>query len=76
MENKLEQILVDVLEVKQGDINDDMSPVSVDTWDSMNNLKLITMIEGEFNIEFTMDEIGEMMNVGGIKQMLNKKCPA
>jgi len=76
MENKLEQILVDILGVKQASINDDMSPDTVDTWDSMNNLKLITMIEGEFEIEFSMDEIEEMINVGKIKQMLSKKCKA
>jgi len=73
MKDKLENILVDILEVERESINGTMSPDNVGTWDSMNNLKLITMIEGEFEVEFSMDEIESMVDVAGIKDMLNKK---
>lgn len=73
MEEKLNQILVDVLGLKQSEINNDLSPDQIDTWDSMNNMKLITAIESEFSIEFTMSEIEKMINIGCIRTMLQEK---
>lgn len=76
MEEKLDQILMDVLGLKREEIRDDLSPDRLDAWDSMNNFKLITMIESEFSIEFTMSEIEKMVDIGCIRMMLSEKnCP-
>ncbi len=72
MEEKLDNILMDVLGLKKEEICNEISPNHLDTWDSMNNMKLITAIEAEFSIEFTMDEIEKMINIGCIRDMLKK----
>ena len=73
MAQSIVEILAEILEVPAESISDDTSPDTVDAWDSMNNLKMITAIEQAYDIQFTMLEIGEMMNVGEIKSMLSKK---
>ena len=74
MEERLNQVFLDVLGVNAAQMSDDISPDSIDTWDSMNNLRLITAIEKEFNIELTMDEIEQMLDVGSIKSVLSQKA--
>ncbi len=73
MEEKLDKILMDVLGLKQGEIDNNLSPDHLDTWDSMNNLKLISMIEEGFSVEFTMDDIEKMVNIGCIRTTLKGK---
>jgi acyl carrier protein len=42
------------------------------TWDSMNNLRLITAIEEEFNIKFVMEDIPKMINFKMINEIINR----
>ncbi len=36
----------------------------IQSWDSLNHINLMSAIEREFNISFTLSEINEMKNVG------------
>lgn len=38
----------------------------IDEWDSLQHINLIAMLEREFNIEFDIDEIISMENVGDL----------
>ena len=70
--NKLNKILSKVLEVKENEITDEMSPDTVDAWDSFNGLMLVSELESEFGVKFTMDEVLSVKNVGDIKKALKK----
>ena len=72
MEERIRQIMVDILEVNDGDIDADFGPAQAPLWDSLNNLKLITAIEEEFGIKLSMDEINEMTDLGMIKNVLSR----
>lgn len=70
--NKLNQILAKVLGINQDQITDETSPDNVETWDSFNGLMLVSELESEFNVRFTMDEVLSVKCVKDIKESLKK----
>ena len=66
-EIKLCKLLADILKINSEDINDEMSPDSVETWDSFNGLMLAAELEKVFKVNFDMEEIISTKNVGDIK---------
>ncbi len=60
MEERLKKLMADIFEVHVSEINDTFNPESTNNWDSLNNLKLITAIESEFKVSFSMEEIQAM----------------
>ena len=65
-------MLVRILQVNEGEINDQMSPNTVPTWDSYNALMIVSELETIFSVHFTMDEVVAVKNVGDIKNVLRK----
>jgi acyl carrier protein len=45
----------------------------VDEWDSLGHIMLIQAIEEKFNIEFDLDELLDLNNVGDIIQITKNK---
>lgn len=70
---KLELIIKKIFKIEAADINDELSPVTISTWDSMNYLLFISEIEKEFQITFTMDEILNAKNLGDLKFIMKNK---
>ncbi len=70
--SKLKQILSKVLGVSETNINDDSSPDNIESWDSFNGLMLVSELENEFKISFTIDEVVNVKTVGDIKKALIK----
>ena len=62
MERKLKQIFADVFLVDPNSIEDNTDKDSIDAWDSLGHLNLITSIEEEFQIIFSEEQIIEMLN--------------
>ncbi|MDO8505878.1 MAG: acyl carrier protein [bacterium] len=69
---KLHSILMRVLEVDEVTITDEMSPDTVETWDSYNGLMLVSELETVFDVHFTMDEVVAVKNVKDIKDALQR----
>ena len=72
MEKKLYKILSQVLNVPIEQINNESSPDTIDGWDSLKHMNLVLAIEQEFNIQFTEEQIFEMLNVALIKESLKE----
>lgn len=70
--SRLKKILSKVLEVDEKEIHDDSSPDAIESWDSFNGLMIVTELENEFKVNFTMDEVINIVNVGDIKKALIK----
>ena len=68
---RLKLILSNVLNIPPDTITDETSPDNVDLWDSLAGLMLVTELEGQFNIKFSMDEVVAIKNVGDIKRSLS-----
>lgn len=71
--DKLELIIKKIFKIEALDINDELSPATIPTWDSMNYLIFISEIEKEFQITFTTDEILNVKNLGDIKVVMRNK---
>ncbi len=73
MDATLKELMAEIFEVEESEIDDDFNPESTNNWDSLNNLRLITAIETEFNISFTMDEIQSMSDYKTILSLIKSK---
>jgi acyl carrier protein len=68
----LKALIAKVLNVEEKSINDASSPESIPEWDSFNALMLVSEIEKNFGVKFTIDEVLEAKNVADIKNALRK----
>ena len=67
---KLLTLLSGVFKVDARVINDESSPENIDTWDSFNTLKMITVIENEFKITLPLEDVVKIKSVKDIKTLL------
>ena len=72
MEEKVNDILIDVLKVQKEKIAEDLTMDDVDNWDSLTHMNLIVAIEDEFGIEMSGDDIAEMISFNAIKTLVTK----
>ena len=61
-EERIKNAMSAVFEIPVEQIKDDSSPDTIESWDSLKHMNLVISLEEEFEIEFTDDEIIEMMN--------------
>jgi len=54
-------------------LRNDMTAADVAGWDSFNHVSLIILIEEEFSVRFTTDEVSSMANVGDLLAILGGK---
>jgi len=72
MQNKINKILKNIFKIPESkilklDYNED------DIWDSLKHMELITLIEKEFKIKLTTNDITSMVNYNSIKKIISKK---
>lgn len=72
MNEKLLQILSQVLEIDPSTISDETSPENTESWDSFNGLMLVTELEKGFDVKFQLDEVIAVKNVGDIRAALTR----
>ena len=67
------RIVSQVMEVPVELLNGESSPDTVENWDSLRHMNLILALEEEFNINFSDEEIVEMLSVGIIVEIFKEK---
>ena len=72
MDDRLGELLRSVLDLGPGPVPPDLSRSSLERWDSINHLKLITALEAEYGIEMAMSDVAEIKNVADIERMIEK----
>jgi acyl carrier protein len=72
-ESKVNDLLADLFELDPKTIYDDWTHEDIALWDSLQHLRMITAMEQEFGIKFSMAEIRSMENIGQIRSILRKK---
>ena len=77
MENNKENLIKNVMSAVFGlpieHINKDSSPETIENWDSLSHMNLIVGLEEEFKIEFSENEMFEMINYEIIEKIITKK---
>ena len=71
--SKLSKIFDDIFNLKKIKLKKSTNSKDISNWDSINNLKLIIVLEKEFKIRFDPDEIVEIKNVGELIKSIEKK---
>ena len=57
MLDRLRKVAAEVFGLRAEEIELTMTPEDIEKWDSLNHLRLITAVEGEFNIRLSMSQI-------------------
>lgn len=70
MENRIKKIMSAVFEISIDKINRESSPDSIESWDSLRHMKLVLSLEDEFEVEFTENEVVEMLSFQLIEMVL------
>ena len=65
-------MIADTFDIDEDDISGETTNDTVEKWDSLNHLRLVTALEGEFGISLTMDEINSMTSYPEIVETVTK----
>lgn len=68
----LRTLVAGVLSIKPEDLKDSSSPENIASWDSFNGLMLVSELESNFGVKFSMDEVMEVKSYSDIKKALKK----
>jgi acyl carrier protein len=72
-EQKLSEVVKNVLQMELKDIDEDMKFKDMETWDSMTFMLFIVRTEEAFGITLTDNEILELDCVRKAKEIINRK---
>jgi len=71
--NRILKIVSQVMEVPLEQLNEESSPDTIENWDSLKHMNLILALEEEFDVNFSDEEIVEMLSVEIIVETLKEK---
>jgi acyl carrier protein len=66
----LEQLFSEILSLPISAIAPETSPRTVSQWDSLAHMQLITAIERQYSVSFSVKEIAEIRSFGSARRML------
>jgi acyl carrier protein len=70
---RIRPIFRDVLDLPSFDVMPSDNASTVEGWDSLAHINLVTNIEQEFGIRFALGELAELKNVGEMIDLILKK---
>ena len=73
MEQKVKEIMGDVLDLDPQAIDGHTAMDTIESWDSQAHINLCLCLEQDFQIAFTVAEIEAMLSYGDILRVLRKK---
>jgi len=57
------EIFCDIMEIDASDLGDEVTPDTVESWDSVRHLNLVLAIEEAFDIELDEDKVDSMLSL-------------
>ena len=73
LSNRVRQIMAQVLDLPPEEIGAELSSSTSSAWTSLNNLMLISQLEGEFGVVFPNQEIKELTSFPAIVETLARR---
>jgi len=73
MEQKVKQIMADVLDLDPQVIDGHTAMDTIESWDSLTHINLCFSLEQDFQLAFTVAEIETMLSYGDILRVLREK---
>ncbi len=72
MNDEIKELVSEIFGIDEDDVTLELSQQTLNNWDSMNHLKLVTAVEEEFDISLTMDDIEEISTVAKLVEIIEK----
>jgi len=73
IEDRIKNIMSVVFQISVDEIKEELSPDTIDTWDSLKHMNLIVALEEEFEVQFSDNEITDLSNYSLILSTLKRK---
>lgn len=73
MHTKIKEIAAVVFDTEPDQVTEMSSPDTIEKWDSINHLNLVSSLEDEFGVTFTDEEVGEMLNLKLVEIIIEEK---
>ena len=73
MDEKVRNVLAEVLQIPLGKVIDNLAMSDVEAWDSLKHMELVVSLEQTFGLEFTFEEIVALRSVVEIKRVLRER---
>jgi acyl carrier protein len=73
MEERIKQIMADVLDLEPRAIDGDTAMDTIERWDSLTHLTLCLSLEQDFQVSFTVNEMEAMLSYDDILLVLSDK---
>ena len=71
VKDEVRKIIADILKVDEKSIQKDTAIGDIPSWDSLNQIRILTEVESKYEIEFTPDDLVEMENFSDIVEAVN-----
>ena len=71
--HNVQNIFRDVFDENTLNISDKTNSVDIEEWDSLNHINLVSAIEKEFNIKFSITELISFKDVGSMIDLMISK---
>lgn len=71
--NRIQDIFRDIFDDESLEINESTNAEDIEEWDSLIHITILQTVQDEFGLEFSIDEITEMKNVGDMIKAINQK---
>lgn len=72
MSKKLYDMISKIMNIPSSELDDNSGPKSIEKWTSFKGYLLLSELENQFNIKFTIDEAMEIETISDIKKFLEK----
>jgi acyl carrier protein len=72
-EEKLKKIMASVFNVSPGEIDEGCAVGSFKKWDSLAHMNLIVILEQEYDLELSDDDVADMLSYAIIKKIIDEK---
>jgi acyl carrier protein len=73
MEERIKEIIADVLDIDSVTVHGGMSMDTVEAWSSLTHITLCLSLEQDFDVSFTVDEMESMVSYDDIVRVLSAK---
>jgi acyl carrier protein len=74
LNDDLRRLVAEILGVDEQEVTDDYGPRVSNTWDSIGHLRIISSVEDEFSLQFTMEEIRSVDSFGRLAAIVAAKA--
>ena len=70
---RLNEVFRDVFDDESIEVNENTTSADIEDWDSLEHISLMSAVEQEFGVKFTMGQVVTMKNVGEMARLIEEK---